>query len=288
MDLKYRVWSFGRELGRKFRLKRPDNRWGTHPETFFAGARDHSFLFFSPHQDDEVISLGVPIAELTVRGRRDNTHLALCSDGGASGAKHALGDGKECPFHEGPHKQGLSDEEFIAARDNEFVASAAALGVPERNIKILPNRAADGKMSVLEARQMLLSQIAALPDAVVCLIGPSNHGYDQSVQHGDHRVLGQAALDLYNEGAIAKLFFFMEPSGVQNFRVNNPGVRLTRMKASPAAGRLVEAAVAEYMLWDPAEGRHAVGEHSVQRLLRNVVNEQTSYFWAPKRSQVAA
>lgn len=284
MNLKYRLWRAGRELGRKIRLVRPDNWWGTQQDQFFDDTRNRAVLFFSPHQDDEVISLGVPIAELSVRGRRKDLRVVLCSDGAASKVRRVLNNGKDCDFHEGPHTHELTTEEFAEARDREFMASCERLGVPAHNVHVPPQRLKDGEIDPEGSRNLILEYLKKSPDAAVCLIGPSYDQYDASVQHPDHRVLAQAALDLYNEGTISKLILFMEPSGVRNFRINNPGVRLTRMKASPAAGVLIEAAALEYDRWDPEAGRYSIGGHSVRKLLENIASEQTSYFWIPKRA----
>mgnify|MGYP002737288344 CR=1 FL=1 len=283
MDLKLRAWRAYKELGRWARLSRPGSRWGNQLQEFFAGSKKEQFLFFSPHQDDEVISLGVPIAELVVRGCHERVQVTLCSYGAASKVVELLCDGGSCDFHEGTHDGELTPVEFGQARDLEFIASCQALGVPDKNIHLPKRRSPDGRMTVEEARTLITDQLAATPDAVVCMIGPSYDGFDKSVQHPDHRALGQAGLDLYNEGKISKLFLFMEPSGIRNFRVNASGVRMTRMKASPAAGRRIEDAVEQYRLWDPAQGRYAVGEHSVKTLIENIRTEQTSYFWMPAR-----
>lgn len=284
MDIKNKVTLVVKAIGRRVRLVRPDNRWGTNPEQFFEGMKSEEFLFFSPHQDDEVLSMGVPLAELSVRGHRAGTRVVVCSDGEKSRVVRILGDGQSCDFHEGEHVFDLTEKEFSEARDREFIASCEALGVLEENIVVPKRRAPDGQMTVEKAREIILEYVDDAPEAVVCVIGPSDHGYDRSVQHRDHRALGQAAVDLYKEGKIRKLFCFMEPSGARNFRINNLGVRLTKMKASPAAGRLVSAALAEYRRWRPEAGRYAVGKHSVSDLIEATDQQQTAYFWVPSRN----
>lgn len=50
-------------------------------------------LFFSPHQDDEILSMGSAIIEHV---EKSDTHVILCTDGSKSVIRKVLDDGVLC------------------------------------------------------------------------------------------------------------------------------------------------------------------------------------------------
>ena len=94
----------------------------------------NTIIYFAPHQDDELLSMGVDICNSLKKGK--SVHVVLCTDGSGSSVKRKLNDGKSCNKHPGEHIYDLSEQEFIQARDTEFVASCLALGVKRENIHI--------------------------------------------------------------------------------------------------------------------------------------------------------
>lgn len=258
------------------------DRWGNEQDVFTRAIGKKDFLFISPHQDDELISFGTPIAELSIRGAGDRTHVLLATDGSASFVSTLLANERECELHEGHHVYELDSQEFSAARDREFIESCEMLGVPAQNIYISDRRTVDGELSTREAREIISDYTRKLPGAVVCVIGPSKDGFEKTVQHPDHTRLGQAAVELHREGKIRELLLFIEPSGVLNFRVNHPATPLTRLIASPKAAAMIEGANIAYSRWDPENGRYAVGLHSVRRIVEKAVSQPVAYFYLPK------
>ena len=217
-----------------------------------------TILVFSPHQDDETLSMGSFVAESVSNGC--DVHEILCTDGSASWVRGELANGAGCDFHDGLHLFDLSIPEFVKARDTEFEAGCEAVGVSSANVNIDADRAADGKLTLSQARGLILKYIDMYPDAVVCaispLVGPS--------QHVDHRALGQAALDLYREGYIKELRLFVEPYNISEFVESNPDLRLFRSSAlSQDCVAKLHAAVGSYSDWEPALGKYAIGYHSV-------------------------
>ena len=83
-------------------------------------------VFFSPHQDDELLTLGVYARKKMREG--EDVYVVLCVDGSRSGVRKVLHNGKECKKCSGPHEHDLSVGEFVAARDREFASSSEARG----------------------------------------------------------------------------------------------------------------------------------------------------------------
>lgn len=213
-------------------------------------------LVFAPHQDDEVLSMGVFIERAIENGCR--VHVVLCTDGSRSWVRKELANGSTCPFHEGSHNYDLSEDAFVSARDDEFLESCQALGVSLDGICIDATRLRDGNLSIDAAKQIVSKYLDQYPGAVICttspLVGLS--------QHSDHRALGNAALELYREGTIKDLRLFVEPYNLNDFAHNNLGLVLCEANADDDASSLLSACGA-YSLWNPTADRYAIGYHSV-------------------------
>ncbi len=215
-------------------------------------------LLFSPHQDDETLSMGAFAVQALAHGC--NVRAVLCTDGSASFVKRELSDGLTCGFHTGEHAYELSDSQFTDARDAEFQDSCKALGLTSTSIANVQGRASDSKLTVQKAKDIIRYYLAQYPGAVVCTTSPSV-GEDQN---SDHRALGEAALELYREGAIDDLRLFVEPYFLNEFDRGNPTINLdqTTLESDPERTSLALAA-ASYRVWNPDTLRFAVGYHSV-------------------------
>ncbi len=213
-------------------------------------------LFFAPHQDDELTNLGPEICRALAEGRR--VTVVLCTDGGASSVKRMLCNGGVCAWHAGPHIYTLTAGQFVAARDTEFSASCAALGVPEGETVISPLRAPDGGLTVQTAKAIILEALRGRDSAncLVCTLAPM----PERGQNPDHTALGQAARELFAAGAFGALrltheFILLPPEGPP------AGARVT--VPAPEELQKIKAAAGCYRLWAPQRGRWAVGYHSV-------------------------
>ena len=233
-----------------------------------------TFLFFAPHQDDELLTMGIAIASAVAR--RHNVHVILCTDGSKSGVRNTLCNGKGCPKHEGIHSYTLSIPEFVAARDREFVESCRALGVEESHIHIPENREKDGFLSPEAAEDLILSYRSLYGnDATICTTSPTNG----PAQHRDHKALGKAARQLLERGVLKEVWFFIEPYQYPQMQAN-PGdipADLSIQKASPREAEALKKAIAAYSYWNPAEGRYGIGSHSVSNEFQDFLMTMTSY-----------
>ena len=253
--------------------------------TFADVCGSRQVLFFSPHQDDEVITMGAGIAELSLGNPGNDNVVVLCSDGSKSAVRGRLGGEDTCDWHEGTHCHELDEAEFTAARDGEFRRSCEALGIKPGNVEIADPRAVDGDLDQAFADEVVARYVARHPDAVVCTIapGPMSGKGDGQAQHPDHIRLGRAALKLFEQGTIKDLFFFVEPYCVEFMRRNAKENRLSRLEPSPAGAEMVETAVGAYRDWDPEQGSFGVGYHSVRGEIDRFLCDTTAYFYPQRR-----
>ena len=131
-------------------------------------------LYFAPHQDDELLSMGVDLCASLDKG--EDVHVFLCTDGSQSKVRLRLNNGQKCPKHPGIHQYALTLEEFSQARDREFMDSCLALGVAPGNIHILPQRAVDGSLAPERAARIIRDALKEYGDDVqVCTLGTTGH-----------------------------------------------------------------------------------------------------------------
>lgn len=236
-------------------------------------------LYFCPHQDDELLSMGVEICS-DVR-KKNNVHIILCTNGAKSNVRKTLNNGKRCSIHEGAHTYDLSIEAFIQARDREFIGSCTALGVNASHIHIPENRDMDGSLSAKNAEDMMKHYLSICgEDAVVCTLSPNNG----PSQHRDHKVLGNAADHLLRQGILKEVRFFIEPYYFGKIK-DNPRlipVDPTITKASADIEEAIEEAIRSYSCWNPAEQRYAIGYHSVPTEFDDFRKAKNSYFFVKR------
>ena len=240
--------------------------------------QNNTVLYFAPHQDDELLTMGIDICN-SLRNNLD-VHVVLCTDGSGSVIREKLSDGKKCKKHKGTHSYRLSVEDFVYARDCEFQESCKSLGVKKQNIHIPPHRSTDGKMTVDEAKSIMLQYINAMgKNCVVCTIAPS----DNNRQHPDHKTMGEAATELYNEGKIGFLKLFVEPyiADFQNNASNDAKSKfkpVTIFALQEEREKLKQATLA-YSKWNPEMGRYGIGYHSVTTEFNDLLEDGVSYYY---------
>lgn len=213
-------------------------------------------FFFAPHQDDELTNLGVPLCRTLSEG--GNAHVVLCTDGGASGVKRMLLNGGGCAWHSGAHCFTLDGPSFTAARDREFIESCRALGVPEKNIVISPLRGPDGGLTTETAVNVMRDAMKDVPpeDRAVIALAPM----PERRQNPDHTAAGNAANILFDAGECAFLTLVWEFILLPPERERTD---LGQIVPTPEEYERIKKAAAAYRRWAPAEGRYAVGYHSV-------------------------
>lgn len=237
-------------------------------------------LYFVAHQDDELLNTGVLIVKESEL-YHDDTYVILCTDGGGSGVVNVLGNGESCWLHEGLHSFTLTRKDFSLARDKEFLASCRLLGVKTENIIIHKNRGLDASLTEGQAEQIILDTLklfSAEDDFRVRAVSPKFHGR----QNSDHKVIGNVCEKLFGEGLFSQLILVTDSCFEGNCREIFPETSYKEIRADDNAFEKLKAAANCYGLWDPQNGRYAVGLHSVkdefEELIRNprVIYEEKS------------
>ena len=239
--------------------------------------RKKTILYFSPHQDDELLSMGIDICNSISEGH--DVHVILCTDGSKCTVRDELANGKECNKHLGTHSYHLTEDELITARDKEFRESCRALGIEDSNVHILNNRFTDGKLTVCDSKKTILQYLNVMgQDCVVCTLDPN---LENNRQHCDHKGLGYAAVELFNEGFIRELRVFTEPYLSEFFHHKTDFVwgevkAVIDTATSLTQGKIQKAAEA-YSRWEPEVGRYAVGYHDIAEAFNALLQNGTSY-----------
>ena len=221
-------------------------------------------IYFAPHQDDELIVLGVDIAHQTEIDQK-NTHVWLCTDGSASCVHRCLADGsQDCTLHTEPHHFQMTSQEFTAARDREYTLSCRSMGVLPENIHISPLRRKDQGLTVEAAEAIMLDAISQFPTGEPVVIHTLSDFYAHRKQQDDHRNLAIAARNLLLAGKVQKVVLALEYEALVNCRETFPDTEFTDLHADPKEYEKLAAAAGAYRRWAPEEGFYAVGYHSCQ------------------------
>ncbi len=233
------------------------------------GPRTLPIVFLLPHQDDEMFMAGA-MQQALASGRE--VYVVMVTDGSNSRARHIINgqDAGEHPvmdtvYHyiHRPLREGyapLDRRMFAEARNKEYAASVAALGVSPGHIWF----ANPGKIAGSDSPRFVNDQLttASATDAinqVFKIVGDGTYATVAAnlgminAQHGDHYALREA---LRTYTGIREKQFFSEKTNTGN------AVPLT-----PAEIARKRKALANYFVWNPKKGRFAVGEHSVLMLL---------------------
>jgi len=200
-------------------------------------------IFYSPHPDDEVLSMGSGLLEAL--DRNEQVIMVLLSQGKAS---KAIDQVNERLLQEG--YPPINAEEFGAARAKEFRESALQLGVKEENIYLydLP----DGSLNTEEIKEIMTSFAARYPEAV-------HHTMTYKDPHRDHAAAGKALQELKKAGIIRHTVYYIPVQEWENLK--SLFNHVTKTPPSKLAGH--QKALAAYKSWDPAGGRYAIGITSV-------------------------
>ncbi|WP_374929465.1 PIG-L deacetylase family protein [Kytococcus sedentarius] len=193
-------------------------------------------LFFAAHQDDELLQMGSQVRADVEAGHQ--VVVVNCSDGSASGARTGR-LARQLGFVP-------SVEDFVTARDHEFLESTARLGVPLQGRVISPDRYADGTGTPEAALRIVADWTARFPTALV-----RAHSFVDA--HRDHRAIGEAVDGLVAAGTLGRendvRFFF---SRVYLGTMPTPALQLT----SRPVGDVEQTPFRDH---DPAHGRWGVG-----------------------------
>ena len=194
------------------------------PETVF---------FYSPHPDDETLSMGAGILSQINKG--NIVHVVLLTRGEGSGAITKINEKKA--------KRGADEntiKDFTDSRKKEFLSATDALGVHKTHIHNLP----DGGIKKSDVKAIINNYKNNYSiDA--------HHTMSAQDPHPDHSATGQAVKSFDN----AVFYIPVQKYEDMNYdrKIFVPDNKTSKLKNALNA----------YKLWDPSSGRYAVGWHSV-------------------------
>jgi LmbE family N-acetylglucosaminyl deacetylase len=215
-------------------------------------------VFFTPHQDDETLSMGYAIRNHLRAGRQ--VHVVLMTDGSNSGVRAST---------------GLSVAEFVAARDDEYRRACRRVGVRPDNIHISPIRPADGALDVAAAESVMLDFLDDFPNADVKTYSP----YPATGRHLDHQHAGQALAKLLESDEVETARFYVEPWLRAAFIEANPSVHLAAETTPDLA--ITQGAFDEYGTKDPSGWKFGIGKASVPSAWTAGRADPTSWYHLP-------
>lgn len=195
-------------------------------------------IWYVPHPDDETIFMGGSVA--SQRERRNI--LVLLTDG--EGSQAIIGTNRRLDTE-------ITVEEFVASRRRELSAAAGQLGVAERDIVRvgLP----DGAVTSEDVLEVVRTQARRFPLA-------AHRTMSYLDVHGDHAAAGAGLREAHRQGIVQDAQFHLPVPQVIDERAT--WVRFDR----PAVEAKL-AALREYCVWEPEQGRYAIGRRSVSELI---------------------
>ncbi|MBH8601155.1 PIG-L deacetylase family protein [Thermoactinomyces sp. CICC 23799] len=241
-------------------------------------------IFYAPHADDETLNMGITIAEHVAAGRP--THVVLMTHGRVTGALNAINGTTYSGYWKATHNpeiEGyvpLTKDTLAEARINEFNHACGQLGVPpeHRHIEYLDNLATGETLTYNEAKAVIKKYINLYPDA-------DHYTLSYHDIHPDHANVGQALLDLYNDGRIQYYVRFIismaTRTDYENRGATIPGGGWKDVPTDDTIKQKAINACRCYAAWAPSLGAYAVGYHSVAGQFDKFVANPFHYLHMP-------
>ncbi|GAA2803561.1 PIG-L deacetylase family protein [Crossiella cryophila] len=248
-----------------------------------AAAADWPAIFYAPHQDDESIAMAGAIRAHKEAGRP--VYLVLLSRGENGGLIDIINGncnlGADCPSGDPGHRIELSLDDIVAARTAEFTAAAHRLGV-DRVINMQhPDSAwTDYPGFVQYVRETILDFESRHPGASHKLVSGWRdviHGGDPADPNKTHAACRDAAESLRERISDFRYYWVYGYTYPPAERTADHVVPLT-----PAQHARKRQALAEYRHWDPANGRYALGYHSVRLMIDPAAADPHEYLDVPR------
>ena len=192
-------------------------------------------VFFSPHQDDETLTMAADIRAQYVAGRQ--VVIVQVTDGSASQARNAMCTNKGVC---------LTVPEFVIARNAEQFAAIQHLAP---GVQIFYENCQDGALTQAQATTVITKYVSLFPNCSYSTMSWLD-------EHRDHIALGQALRTMTNAGSI--------PNGDSRFeqsRIYWETMPIDGLFVAPDS--TVAPAYDEYYYWNPPIGRCAIGSQSV-------------------------
>ncbi|HKJ34352.1 MAG TPA: PIG-L family deacetylase [Balneolales bacterium] len=223
-------------------------------------------IFYVPHQDDEILQLGVAIMNHIYQSRE--VHLVLCTNGNAynSYAKRVLNGNTVCEWHKTKHQFHLSDEDYIRARNHEFVWSSMCMKVKPENIHF--RQYTDGALSVDNAKYIIAEFEKTYP-------GARHKTMSYTDPHRDHAALGEALYQLYAEKYVNDVRFYIDTMQMDNVDGYYEPLKKEFLPYLRRANNVYKSFV-------PNNSLYAIGYHSVPAWFKKQFRKPSSKYHKPE------
>ncbi|MFW6035010.1 MAG: PIG-L family deacetylase [Halothermotrichaceae bacterium] len=206
-------------------------------------------LWYLPHPDDETIGMADAIYSSVIQG--NDNYFIFFTRGGASKARHRLKGADGSTYH-------LTKKELEKARVKETLAALKVLGVPPENVLFL--NFGEGNFPINTVKGVIESYVQLYPDGVHNTVAPEIHE--------NHQILAEALSSLAAVENINTRFYKVYVYGSNDKTGEKMPVKHPDIK---------KKALSEFEVWDPANGRYAVGKHSVPDLIKNAKKSKYEY-----------
>jgi LmbE family N-acetylglucosaminyl deacetylase len=253
-------------------------------------------LFVGAHPDDEILSMGVDIANHVHAGR--DVHVLILTRGTASGVLADLnGDAISSWWHtrHDPASEGyapLTRDDLGAARIAETRSALGQLGVPQANIH--EGGLTDGQVTAADARSAI-TEVALTLGPTTSLKGQSflaAADYAGGDVNPDHTAIGSALYQMHKASVVygtepwtdVRYYHFWERYGTTALSAAGiVGHFVTPYDGPGGIGaRAVEHAIDAFGAWNPVVGSFACGEHSVHSDFDALLADRKA-LWHPDR-----
>lgn len=227
-------------------------------------------VFMAAHADDETIGMAGAIREHVLAGR--DVFLELMTHGDKSAVFERLDDGLSHPWHPGVHEHPMTRQEFGNARTREFVDAATRLGVT--GIRVNDFGDGGGSLTVAEVTTRIDFWIAEGGSglSMKSTAGANDPTTAFGVPASDHAAIWNALVASGYPDIRAYLIYHY---------TLGYGTGFSTVPLSPALCAAKSDAIDAYRVWDPANGRYAIGNHSVASLLNAAESACEEYIVFP-------
>lgn len=242
--------------------------------TPLASSAEPITIWHIPHPDDETLGMAGGIHQAALEGRRNI--VVFYTGGEASGVRASVNALRDAWTHEDAEAAEwlaylpLKGSAFPNARMTETRAALQVLGVTDDDIIEVALR--DGAITHRDALSVMRQLHEQYPEAA----HRTTSIYDK---HSDHRALARALLALERE---------VQAAGVEMdigfyrvyiyYTAQAKRAELHRVRAMPVPDpELKRKALAEFAVWDPSNGRFAIGMQSVPHLFQEAALDPYEY-----------
>jgi len=219
-----------------------------------AAAGRHVDVFYTPHPDDETLSMGVLIAAAVRHG--DRVIVVSLTDGRTTGAIRAI-NARLTSEHPAGTARDLTIDQVAASRQGELRRATTDLGVAAQDVVLAHLDAAssdDGAIvTVAEAEQVIRAFADRYPAAThVTMSDTAEHQQDHLDAGAALRRLSDAGVVTSAQWTVSRLWWQL------------PSPPWTWALPTAQDRDAVRHAGLEYQTWNPADDDYAVGFYSVR------------------------